>query len=681
MFLYGDSQNMSFLHNISDVVSFFPHDSSDIEVRVKRAIANGKKCIDDIVEIPAHERTYENTAKALDRLESLSELAIMFPVLEVVMLVYPAAEMRNIAEKKLVELEKFATHNISNNPHLFRAFKDYVEGTAAQEELSDEQRYYLQERLNDFKRNGMHLDQENLAEVEVLKNRLTELGLSFEKNINDDDRTITVTREELAGLSDDFIKSLKQTDEGLYILGMDYPTYFAVIDHCDVATTRKKIYRLFQNRAYPINEPILKEIITLRDKLAKKLGFKSFAELDLDSQMSKSPETAQRFLDELHKKVSLKEDQEFETFKNELPASVSLTDEGTFYPWDVRYIIEQHKKKHFDIDETKIAEYFPMEKTIEGLLSIYEQFLGLKFKQQPIKGLWHEDVSLVEVHDNTTGNLIGYLLLDLYPRENKYTHACQAGIIPAVKTDDVKLPPSLVLIIANFSKSTSSRPSLLRRNEVETFFHEFGHAMHSLLGRTSVASFAGTHVKTDFVEVPSQMFEEWLGSKGVLKMISCHHETGESLPDTIIDNIIAAKKLSKGWWTQRQIFLSRLSLDYFEDGIDKDVYGLMQNLHNKLCPHQLLDVNDHKYSNFGHLVGYGAKYYSYLWSLVFAIDLFAEIKKHGLLNQEVGKRFIADVLSKGGSADPQELIQKFLGREPNQENFLNELGFNDSDVV
>ncbi len=667
---------MSKIHNSSDIVALFPKSPRELENRIQSAIADAQQRIDRIIAVPKNERTFQNTAKELDVLESLSDPAIIAPLAEVITLVDPREAMRNAAQKGLIEIEKFATHNISNNSELYKAFQAYVEGNAENEKLSDEEWYYLQDRMKDFKRNGMHLDPEQLKKVKKLKNKLTELGLQFEKNINDDARTIAVTREELAGLSDDFINSLKRTDDGLYILGMDYPTYFTVIDHCDVADTRKKLYQLFQNRAYPVNEPILKEIIALRDELAKTLGFNSFAELNLDSQMAKNPTTVRKFLDELLEKVQIKEAQEFEMFTKDLPKSVSLSPEGKFYPWDVRYVIEQYKKKHFDLDETTIAEYFPMEKTIEGLLSIYEQFLGLKFKQVPVSGLWHEDVSLVEARDSSTDKLLGYLLFDLYPRANKYNHACQAGIIPAIKEAPGQQFPMLAVIIANFPKTTATNPSLLNRNEVETFFHEFGHAMHSLLGRTSLGSCSGTCVKTDFVEVPSQMFEEWMWDKDIIKMISSHYKTGESLPDKLLDKIIAAKKLSKGWWTQRQIFLARMSLDYYNDSGKKDLNAIMRALHNQICPHQIIDQDDHKYTNFGHLVGYGAKYYAYLWSLVYAIDLFAEIKKHGLLDQPTGKRLIAYVLGKGGSKGPHELLVEFLGREPSQENFLKDMGLN-----
>jgi len=673
----GESKKMmSNIKNISDIIELYPSTPQVLEKRVVAAIADAQKRIDAIIAIPDTERTFANTAQALDTLESRSNLSVVAPIAEFVTMVDPEESMRNAGQKALIEIVKFATDKINNNPVLFKAFKAYVEGNAKNEELSDEQQYYLQEQMKGFRRSGLHLPKEQLEEVKQIKNELMRLGLEFEKNIAIDARTITVARDELEGLSDDFIDSLKTAEDGKYILGLDYPTYFMVTDHCDVAATRKKLYQVFQNRGYPVNKEILEKIISLRDKLAKMLGFESFADLDIGSEMAKDPSTVRKFLDDLLEKVNVKESKEFALFTKDLPKSVALSPEGKFYPWDVRYIFERYKKKHFAIDETKIAEYFPMEKTVDGLLSIYQQFLGLTFKQVPISGLWHEDVSLIEVHDKLSDKLIGYLLFDLYPRPNKYSHACQGGIVSAIKSNSGEVNPALAIIVANFPKSTANKPSLLKRDEVETFFHEFGHAMHSLLGRTNLGSFSGTSVKTDFVEVPSQMFEEWMRDKDILKKISSHYKTGESLPDELLDKIIAAKKLSKGWWTQRQIFLARLALDYFE-GSQKDLDTIMRSLHDQICLHQLFDSDDHRYASFGHLVGYGAKYYSYLWSLVYAIDLFSEIKKHGLLNQDIGKRYVDTILGKGGSKDPQELMIEFLGREPNQENFLKEMGFTD----
>ncbi|MCX5922700.1 MAG: M3 family metallopeptidase, partial [Candidatus Dependentiae bacterium] len=362
---------------------------------------------------------------------------------------------------------------------------------------------------------------------------------------------------------------------------------------------------------------------------------------------------------------------------SDLPAGVTLTADGKMLPWDAAYATNYYKKKHFNIDETEIANYFPMEKTIKGLLDIYEQFFGLRFNEASIPHVWHEGVRLLEVYDAASDKLLGYFLLDLYPRDNKYSHACHVSIVPSIYGANNELLPALSLVIANFPQSTATKPSLLKRKDVTTFFHEFGHALHALLGRTQIASLSGTSVKRDFVEMPSQMLEEWLWDSAILKQVSGHYQTGAPLPDDLIERILALKNFNPARFVQTQLFYASLSLDYFKEGAQKDTFQIYKDLSTKILKHSAFSDEKHMYAAFGHLTGYGAKYYGYLWSKVFALDLFAEIKKHGLLNPEIGKKYVHDVIGRGGSDEPMVLLEAFLGREPNQEAFLKDLGLDE----
>ena len=265
---------------------------------------------------------------------------------------------------------------------------------------------------------------------------------------------------------------------------------------------------------------MLKEIIAKRDQLAQVLGYESYAAYDIDEQMAGNPQTVQAFLDTLLAQVQKKADQEFTQLTQVLPDSVVLTPEGKLLPWDNNFLQNWYKIKYLLVDEKKVAEYFPMEKTVAGLLSIYEKFFSLKFKEIPLSTLWHKDLVVLAVYPAGKDTLLGYFILDLYPRPFKYTHACHATIIPATYNQDGTQNVALSVVIANFPRGTADKPSLLERKYVETFFHEFGHALHALLGRTKMASQAGAHLKTDFVEMPSQMLEEWLEDKDILKMIS-----------------------------------------------------------------------------------------------------------------------------------------------------------------
>jgi len=582
----------------------------------------------------------------------------------------PQEEMRATAHKSILEIQTFWIEKIGNNTQLYKAIKSYAHNNAKKENLTKEEEYFLLETIEDFKRSGLDLTKEKLKEVKNLKKEIAELTLKFETNIAIDQSHITVSKNELLGLEEEFIKSLKKTDNENISVGVDYPTYFNIMDNCKIESTRKKLYLAFNNRAYPKNELVLKKIIEKRDQLAKILGFKSYAHLDLSDQMAKTPDQAATFLQELYEKAKIKEEKEFQKLSSKPPKSVQLTDDNKIKAWDIRYIKNSYKKKNFGLDENDIAQYFTMEHTVKQVLELYEAFFSLKFKQTEISGLWHDEIKLIEVYQKEKKEILGYLLIDLYPRPNKYSHACQLTLIPSVNGNG----PALALVVANFPKSTETKPSLLQRNDVETFFHELGHALHAILGRTDIASFSGTNVKTDFVEMPSQMLEEWMYDKDIIKKISSHYKTSLPIPDTLIDKILALKHFDSGDFLQRQCYLSALALEYFKDGPQKDPKAIYQKLTKLMRSNIQYDKNDNMYASFGHLSGYGAKYYSYMWSKVFAVDLFNHVKKHGLLNPKIGTKYVNLIIGKGGSLDPNNLLKEFLSREPNQKAFIRSLG-------
>jgi len=653
----------------SDIPKLFPKKPKEIERRVQQSLLEAQKRVDSIIDIPCEHRTFENTAKAIDNLESLSPLAITANIIATLRHVSPDTALRNACQDALLKISQFALENITNNKALYKALKEYAEGNAHKEALSDEERYFITKTLEDYKRFGLDLPDEHLKKVREIEHELAELSLKYDENIASDNRTIEVTQAELEGIDQDFINNLKKSSKNLYLVGIDYPTYTAIMKHCSVESTRKSLYKLFINRGYPANDAVLSKIINKRDELAHMLGFTSYAHLNLDNTMIKTPEKAQEFITALLDKAAPKEQIDYEKLTAELPASITLNPDGSIKPWDSAYIKAWYEKKHYDIDDRTIAEYFPMERTIKGLMDIYAQFFNLTFETTPISGLWDKHVMLMSVIDNTNKSLLGYLLLDLYPRPNKYNHACQTTIIPSLKNGN----PSLGMIIANFPPSTANKPSLLKRSDVECFFHEFGHALHSLLSKTTMGAFSSLNVKIDFVEVPSQMFEQWMLDKDMLRMVSHHYKTGEPIPEKFIDTIIELKNFASGSYVLTQGFYALLSLGYY-NGPCSDLYQYMRNLHTKIPSHIQFDPDNHMYCAFGHLTGYGACYYSYLYSKVISLDIFERIKAYGLLNPEIGKHFSETVLRPGGSKEPAEMVKEFLGREPNQEAFLKDLG-------
>lgn len=669
--LNGTSMNYM-IKNEKDIVRLFAITPDQLQDRIDTAKKQTTDEIMKILAIPDADRSWENTVIPFDH-AARTTLGVIGNVAGILNNVSKDEAIRAKAQQAMIDLEQVAIDLLVQNVAVYHAFKAYVEGNAQRESLTPEQRYFLQELMKGFKNNGLDLPEEKRTQVKQLQKELAALGIEFEKNISDDNRSITVTRDELAGLGDEFIATLQRTADGSYILGTDYPTYFMVIEHGEYAPTRERLWREFQNRAHPKNTMLLKTIIEKRDELAHLLGFKSYAHLNLDEEMVKTPERAYEFLNNLITKAQIKEDQEIKRLLTDVPPSVKPSAEGKLHPWDLKHLSSQYKKKHYNLDDREIAQYFPLGNTIKELLAIYEQFMNLRLVEEPISGLWDEDVRLIKVYKKGDGILVGYLLLDLFPRPFKFTHACQMTAIPAQRYSDGVRRPALVVVLANFTKPTVDKPSLLKFDEVNTFFHEFGHALHAILSQTDLASTSGTNVKTDFVEMPSQMLEEWLWDPKILKQVSSHYQTGQHLPETLINKIIELKNFESGYFVTRQCFLALLSLNYFAKEV-RSIDEVYRTLYQKTRKHMMYDPDDHIPASFGHLMGYGARYYGYLWSKVYALDLFNFIKQYGLLNADIGTRYVETILEKGGSVDPNILLRNFLGREPNQQAFLNDLG-------
>lgn len=660
-----------------DITALFPKTEDQVWEYLEYALKLANNELAQVLGIAKQNRTFDNTVRALD--ESQAKVYRLASTLEFLSMVSTDELLRKASHEASLELNKFSVDTYMNK-ELYQAFLDYEGNAGKTEKLTPQEKYFFDESMQEFKRDGLHLPSEQLEEIKVLSKEVSALGLTYEQNVNTDNTTILATKEQLAGVDEGLLKKLEQKDNA-FVVGCDYPTYFEVMQNCVIADTRKRLKIAFDNRAHPANLPLLHNLIAKRDQLAKKLGFKSFAHFDISSSMAETPERVQEFLHGLAAASSKKAAVEIAELTKQLPESVELDEKGRLYPWDYLFLTTSHKKKHFDVDERQIAEYFPADKALIGMLSIYEQFLNLRFTVVEPDWVWHNDVQLIQVNDKESNKLLGFIFLDLYPRENKYNHACCGAIVKGFlgkdsKTDQEIDMPYVGIVLANFPAPVGGKPALLKHGDVETFFHEFGHAMHGVLGRTELSSAAGTSVKSDFVELPSQMLEEWMWSKEMLFRVSSHYQTGEPLPEELIDKKLALKKFDTGYFVLRQVWLSLFSLNLFLEGENKDSDAVSLQLHNELL--EKLFAHEpacHMQSAFGHLVGYGAGYYGYMWSRVFAHDCFAKIKQHGLVNYEVGEKWRCGILGMGGAANPNDLLKEFLGREANQEAFFKELGF------
>ncbi|HET6993129.1 MAG TPA: M3 family metallopeptidase, partial [Bacteroidia bacterium] len=346
------------------------------------------------------------------------------------------------------------------------------------------------------------------------------------------------------------------------------------------------------------------------------------------------------------------------------------------FPYDAPYYSNIELKEKYNVDNEKVKEYFEMKNVIGGIFTVYQKLYNLRFVEDVNASVWYKEVKAYTVFDNATNERIGYFYLDLYPRADKYNHFGCFGLTGSKKFADGKKQLKCAALVCNFPPATGDKPSLLPHSQVTTFFHEFGHLIHIMLSETELASFAGTNVATDFVEAPSQIMENWVWKKEVLSLFAKHYKTGEIIPDTLLDHMIAARNMNSGLNMLQQVYYGTLDFT-LNDGMtinsSDDIVNKTRELQNNITFYPFVD-GAHFAGTFTHLTGYGSKYYGYLWSLVYASDMFSEFDKTGPLNPDTGKRYRENVLSKGGSDDAINLVHNFLGRDPNNKAFLKQIG-------
>ena len=658
------------VQSLQDAIALFPQTTQDIKNRCETARKEAVSFLEKIKACPKEKQTKEIMLRAYDCAYALVVGdGVLFPVKSL----YMDQEMQRVAEEESLKMSSFITEQFECNEALYTSFQMYLSGNAQQELFTKEETYFLKKIMRDFTLSGMHLSSEKRSQVVVLKNECAALVLAFESNIDADVTKIFVTKDDLVGVPESFVTQLSCTND-LYELGMDYPTRDMVLRYCQIESTRKAYAQAFNNRAYPKNVKVLKQLQAKRHELATLLGFESYAAYNLFDLMVKSPERAWEFENELQKKIVTKVEQEFLFLTQNLPSGIKLRPDGKLNPWDLPYVTESVKKKHYLIDEQEFAHYFPLQKTLQKLFKIYESFFDLVITEVPVQGLWHKDVKALVVRKASQDTPLGYIFMDLFPREKKYSHACHGTILQGFRASEETIISNVSVLVCNFTKPTKEQESLMRYGEVKTFFHEFGHALHSLLGATSYSALSGTSVERDFVELPSQLLENWIEDPVILKMISEHYITGQPLSDELIERRKKLLDFCRGMGVATQLYYGMLSLSYFGTDWNVDIDDVTKRLCEKNQPFIPYDQETHLYCSFGHLGGYGAAYYGYLWSLVFSDDVFAQIKKEGLLNPEGGKRYEKAIIGKGGSCDANDMLRDYLGRDPLPDAFYKKLG-------
>ena len=585
--------------------------------------------------------------------------------------VHPNKEIRDSAVESSKQVADFM-NKWSMNVDIYKSVQHAFD--KFQSELEGEELLYFDRMLKSYKHRGIHLEQEKRDELEALNKELTEMSIKYSTNLNEVDDYIYFTKEQLKGVDEDFIESLDQED-GKYKVTTKYDHINKIMPYCEVEETRKELSTLFGHRGKePFkNHELLQKSLGLRRKKAQLLGYNCYSDYVLGyNRMARSSDEVNEFLQTLTEKMIPISQKDVSKLKE-------YSKKDVLESWNLGYYSNLYKKEMLQYDQKKVQEYFPLEKLLPNLLGTFEEIFHLHIEEVELEAekTWHESVKCYGVYDNQNnkkGHLIGHFYIDLYPRDGKYGHAAaftlKKAYIPYSEDMCNERSTPISAMVCNFTRPTKDKPSLLTFGEVETFFHELGHIFHQLLSKNKFAMFSGTAVERDFVECPSQALENWCYEKDFLKRISSHYITNESIPDEIIEKIKENKYLFNGLHYIRQLTLAQYDMKLHSNDENVDVEEDYNKLQDKLSP--LVHNPACLAANFGHLMGgYESGYYGYLWSEVYAAEVFQLFKQSGnIFNREVGLHYRQSILEKGGTRTGFEMMETLLSRSPSNDAFL-----------
>ena len=634
----------------------FAKTPEDLEARAASLRRKVRRLRNRIVKMEGP-RTVENTLGPFDEMsrvlaEALSQPSFLFNV-------HPDKAARDAGDKAYQEAEKLSTE-LSLDRKLYEALAA-IDAVAADPET----RHALEKILRDFRLAGVDRDEATRKKVKALRDEITAISQEFDKNINEDVRSISLAGpEDLDGLPEDYVRSHPPGENGRITITTNYPDSIPFLRYARRAEHRKALQTEFLNRAYPKNLKILRRLLETRHELATTLGYANYAELATVDKMTGSATVARDFIAKVAAVAEPRAKEDYAQLlarkRKDEPSAERIE------RWDMNYYTELLRAEAYAFDKKLLRPYFQFEKVRDALFDLSRRLFHLGVRKVDGVDVWHPSVEVYDVYDGRTR--IGRFYLDLHPRDGKFTHAAAAPLLVGIAGG----PIPQAALMCNFPDPRKVEgPALMDFDEVDTFFHEFGHLLHMILcGRVRWAKNSTDGIEWDFIEAPSQMLEEWVRDPKVLRKFAIHHETGERVPANLVRQMRRAEAFGRAYEAQRQLLYATLSMTYYDRdprGLDPD--AVVADVHGKFPLIPMLE-GTHFQCNFGHLTGYSAIYYTYMWSLVIAKDLFSRFRaQKDLLRPEEAMRYRKAVLEPGSSRLAEDLVRDFLGRERSFEPF------------
>ena len=654
-----------------------------IEPDIDTALETSNKNLDAIRQLDDVDVTYSNPFAALEI--ASEDLDRAWGRLNHLDSVVNSDDLRAGLNAVLPRVTSFYS-SIPLDDKIWKKLKVFVDSPAAAN-LDSTRKRFVEETCADFIQSGADLPDDKKKRIAEIQSRLSEATQKYSENVLDSTNAwelIVDDKSRLAGLPSSAAAAAAEDakakgHDGKWLFTLQQPSMMPVMQHAENVSLRKDVWEASCTVGYGgeyDNTDLIWEILKLRQEKAELLGFANFADLTLERRMAGSGTTAQNFTSDLHNKIV----DQFNNDSHELQAwkaEQTSGDAAPLEPWEISYWAEKRRKAEYDFDDEELRPYFPLNSVMDGMFGIVSKIFGVRIEEKDTTEnggdvqTWHPECRFYDLFDSKTDEMLGSFYADWHPRQSKRGGAWMNSFETGMPADG-KTPrePHLGLMVGNMTKPIGDKPALMTHYEVETIFHEFGHLLHHLLGNVTVKSLSGTNVPWDFVELPSQIMENFCWDRESLDLFACHHETGESIPEELYEKMIAARNYMSATAYMRQLALGKLDLDlhiepakYINRDLDECDREILEGYKTPLA-----SEGPSMARRFNHLfsspTGYAAGYYSYKWAEVLDADAFTRFQKEGILNAETGADFREHILSKGNSAPPDELYRNFMGRDP-----------------